>query len=129
MEEEHEYRRILSTKDEGNIPPWKGVDEDEEMTWREVRSQVTVIFNILLSTLATSAAVWKVAGAWDTPARMAAAFASAIVVVIAEVVLFGGYVRRIDEARRRAEKDQERKKVVGVWEIGRDGIRLREEKE
>lgn len=93
------------------------------MTWREVKAQISVIFNILLSTLATAAAVWMVAGGWDVPARMAAAFASAIVVAVAEVVLFGGYVRRLDAAKRADATARETKEVVGVWEVGTAGVR------
>lgn len=120
-QEEREYHALVAP-----APTRTGDDDDEEeATWKEVRSQVSVIFNILLSTLATAAAVWKVAAGWDVPQRLAAAFVSALVVAVAEAVLFGGYVRRLGQARRRDAAHNETKAVVGVWEIGPAGVRQR----
>lgn len=97
----------------------EGVDEDE-YTYNDLRSHLSIIANILLSVLATSAAVWKVASGWDVPERLALAFTSSLVVCVAEVVVFGGYLRRIDESRQaEKERDQsEEKVVVNVWELG-----------
>ena len=126
-QEEREYRALVAPAPTrgGDNDDDDGGDDDEEVTWREVRSQVSVIFNILLSTLASAAAVWKVAGGWDVPQRLAAAFASALVVAAAEAVLFGAYVRRLGQARRRDAAQRETKAVVGVWEIGPAGVKQR----
>lgn len=110
--EEREYHALTASSDE------------EEMTWAEVKSQVTTIFNVLLSTAATAGAVWKVAEGWRAPERLALAMITAIVVCVAEVVLFWGFVRRVDEgtvgkkvkkAKQRNEKETE---IVESWEIG-----------
>jgi hypothetical protein len=114
--EEREYARLTS----GSEPD----AQDEEMTWADVKRQVTAIFNVLLSTFATAAAVWKVAGAWDTPQRVGAAFAAALVVAVAEVALFGGYVRRLEEAARREGGKKETKVETGVkWVVGTEGVK------
>ena len=58
-QEEREYRALVAPAPTrgGDNDDDDGGDDDEEVTWREVRSQVSVIFNILLSTLASAAAV------------------------------------------------------------------------
>lgn len=113
--DKREYNALLTTP---TTHAYMSSKEEEEMTWREVKGQISVIFNILLSTLATAGAVWKVAGGWDVPERMAAAFASAIVVAVAEVVLFGSYVRRLEQAKVEEGKEREKKGVVRVLEVG-----------
>lgn len=96
-----------------------GEDEDE-YTYQDLKSHLSIIANVLLSVVATSAAVWKVASSWDVPERLALAFVSSIVVCIAEVVVFSGYLRRIDESKKAEKKraEKEEKVVVNVWEFG-----------
>lgn len=130
--EEREYSTLTGKPYQTNS---EGVDEDE-YTYNDLKSHLSIIVNILLSVLATSAAVWKVASGWDVPERLALAFTSSLVVCVAEVVVFGGYLRRIDESRQAEKKrDQnEEKVVVNVWELGpteetpkknEDGLRKR----
>lgn len=112
--EEREYS-ILTNK-----PHLVSSEGEDEYTYQDLKSHLSIIANILLSVLATSAAVWKVASGWDAPERLALAFTSSLVVCVAEVVVFGGYLRRIDESRQAEKKrDQnEEKVVVNVWEFG-----------
>lgn len=113
--EEREYSALT------NKPHLSSGEEDEdEYTYNDLKSHLSIIANVLLSVLATSAAVWKVASGWDVPERLALAFTSSLVVCVAEVVVFGGYLRRIDESRQAEKKrDQnEEKVVVNVWEFG-----------
>ncbi|KAF8539802.1 endoplasmic reticulum-based factor for assembly of V-ATPase-domain-containing protein [Trichophaea hybrida] len=117
QQEEAEYRALTSSA------PVE--EEEDEMTWKEVKSQISVIFNVLLSVFATAAAVWKVASGWDVPQRLAAAFVSALVVAVAEVVLFAGYMRRLEDARKRERREKEKKGIVGVWEVGKGGVKKR----
>ncbi|KAI5805871.1 endoplasmic reticulum-based factor for assembly of V-ATPase-domain-containing protein [Geopyxis carbonaria] len=114
--EEREYRKLAMPVEETPTA------ETEEMSWNEVKSQITVIFNVLLSTFATAAAVWKVASGLDVPERLATAFVSALVVLIAEVVLFMGYIRRLDGAKKvnGTEKnvDGGKAEVLRTWQVG-----------
>ena len=48
----------------------------------------------------------------DYAIRMLLSLVVAIIVLIAEVVVFGGYVRKVDEARERERASVERKTVV-----------------
>lgn len=113
--EEREYSALIDK------PHLSSNEQDEdEYTYNDLKSHLSIIVNVLLSVLATSAAVWKVASGWDVPERLALAFTSSLVVCVAEVVVFGGYLRRIDESRQAEKKrDQnEEKVVVNVWEFG-----------
>ncbi|KAI5814954.1 endoplasmic reticulum-based factor for assembly of V-ATPase-domain-containing protein [Pyronema omphalodes] len=114
--EEREYRSLTAEAEE--------VVEDE-MTWKEVQSQIAVIFNVMLSVFATAAAVWKVAGGWDVPERLAVAFGAAILVGVAEVVLFMGYVRRLDQGKKVEGKKKDVTSIKAVWEVGVDGVKER----
>ncbi|CCX33922.1 endoplasmic reticulum-based factor for assembly of V-ATPase-domain-containing protein [Pyronema domesticum] len=114
--EEREYRGLTTEAEEV---------VEEEMTWKEVKSQISVIFNVMLSVFATAAAVWKVAESWDAPERLAAAFASAILVGVAEVVLFMGYVRRLDQGKKVEGKKKDVASIKAVWEVGVDGVKAR----
>lgn len=116
--EEREYS-VLTGKPYMASSEGEGESEDE-YTYNDLKSHLSIIANILLSVLATSAAVWKVASGWEVPERLALAFTSSLVVCVAEVVVFGGYLRRIDESRQAEKKrvQNEEKVVVNVWELG-----------
>lgn len=130
--EEREYS-VLTNKP--HLTSSEGEGEDE-YTYQDLKSHLSIIANVLLSVLATSAAVWKVASGWDVAERLALAFTSSLVVCVAEVVVFGGYLRRIDESRQAEKKrsESEEKVVVNAWEFGptketqekrEDGLRKR----
>lgn len=55
---------------------------------------------------------------WDTPARLAFSMGGAIVVGVAEVGVYWGYLRRVEEAGGRAGRVKEVREVIGRWEVG-----------
>lgn len=120
-EEEREYKRMLLDADKVGLPEHEvnaAASWDDEFTWREVKDQIAVIFNMLFSTFATAAAVWLVAWSWETTLRLGLAFTSALVVLIAEVVIYAGYLRRIEESKAKEKRKPERKRIVQVLPIG-----------
>ncbi|TID29430.1 hypothetical protein CANINC_002004 [Pichia inconspicua] len=54
----------------------------------------------------------------DTGTRALLSIAAALLVLVAEVVIFGGYVRRVEDARQRERVTPERKAVVDTVVIG-----------
>ncbi|KAL7271040.1 Vacuolar ATPase assembly integral membrane protein [Rhizina undulata] len=112
--EAKEYASLVS-----GVSP-EGIDDD--FTMKDLKSQLSIIANVLLSTFATAVAVWMVASSWDVPERLALAFTTALVVCIAEVVIFGGYMRRMEEGKAREKNKKETKEVVYTWEIGTKGV-------
>lgn len=92
--------------------------EDDEVTYADISRQMTLILNVLVSIFACGAAVWMMARHWQTPARLAVAMAGGLLVGVAEVVVYSGYLRRIGEAKRESGKLKEVKEIVGRWEVG-----------
>ena len=91
--------------------------EDDEITYSDVNRQVTVIFNVVISILASAAAIWVAARWQSTPVRLALSMTGSIIVGIAEVVVYSGYIRRLGEAKGDAKKVVETKEVVKTWVI------------
>jgi TMEM199 family protein len=92
-------------------------DDDDEMTYRDVDRQVALIFNVLVSIVACSVAIWVAARHWSTPSRLALSMAGSIVVAVAEVVVYTGYLRRLGEAKDKERKKVERKEIMESWVI------------
>jgi hypothetical protein len=95
-------------------------EEDDEIVYTDVNRQVTVIFNVLVSIVACAAALWTAARYWSTPARLALSMSGSILVGIAEVVVYSGYIRRLTEAKEKSKKIKEVKEIVNTWVV--DGI-------
>jgi hypothetical protein len=92
-------------------------DEDDEITFAEVKRQATLIINVLVSVICTAVFLWIAARRWSVEARLALAMIGALVVAIAEVVIFGGYLRRLKEAKQVERKKVEIKTVESTWII------------
>jgi len=93
-------------------------DEDDDITYSDVSRQMTLILNVLVSIVACAAALWMVARYWSTPARLGLSMSGSILVGIAEVVVYAGYLRRLEEAKGKAKKLGEVKEIVKTWVIG-----------
>lgn len=95
--------------------------DDGDITYADVDRQLALIFNVLLSIVACAAAIWVAARWWSTPARLAVSFAGSLLVGVAEVVVYGGYIRRLSEARGKERALKEVKEVVRTWVVGAEG--------
>ncbi|KAL9613243.1 MAG: hypothetical protein Q9167_002203 [Letrouitia subvulpina] len=93
-------------------------DAENEMTYADINRQVALIINILLSIVACSAAIWIVSGHWSTAKRLGLSMGGSILVGVAEVAVYAGYIRRLKEARRRGAKHVEIKEIIKTWVIG-----------
>lgn len=92
--------------------------EDDEITYADINRQMTLILNVLVSIVACGSAIWMIARWWPTPARLAISMIGSIVVGIAEVVVYGGYLRRVGEAKGKSKDLKEVKEVVKTWIVG-----------
>ncbi|CDK29493.1 unnamed protein product [Kuraishia capsulata CBS 1993] len=82
---------------------------------KELKHQVTTIINILISVVSVGYAVWYWTGTSmniNDAYRILLCLFFSILVLIAEVVVFGGYLRKIEEARSVERKKIEVKKVI-----------------
>jgi len=93
------------------------VKEEDEVTYAEIDRQLALIANVLISIVACSFAIWMAARHWNTPARLALAMTGSIVVAVAEVAIYAGYVRRVGEAKQEEKKRVETKEVTDTWVI------------
>ncbi|KGK38380.1 hypothetical protein JL09_g2414 [Pichia kudriavzevii] len=130
QDEEKKYRRYLS-RNESTLPTsvdsigkYVFIPESERVhsssaasMAKEVKHQLTTILNVFITCVSSGYAMWYWSGsslglASDYAIRMLLSLVVAIIVLIAEVVVFGGYVRKVDEARERERASVERKTVV-----------------
>ncbi|EWC45044.1 hypothetical protein DRE_06324 [Drechslerella stenobrocha 248] len=85
-------------------------DDTVQSITKEVSDQISVILNILFSSIFTGLAIWFATSNLATykhrqPLRVGASILVAVIVAIAEVVLYSSYMRKINDA-----KTQERSK-------------------
>jgi hypothetical protein len=97
--------------------PQQSENEDDDMTYADINRQMAMIANVLISIIACSIGVWKTAWHWDVPARLALSMVSSIVVALAEVAIYAGYIGRLQEARQNERMKVETKEVAESWVI------------
>ena len=90
-------------------------DGDNEMTFADVNREVALVINVLVSIIACAIAIWVVSRWWDTPIRLALSLSGSILVAVAEVVVYNGYLRRVTEAKGEEQKKKERREVLDSW--------------
>lgn len=100
-----------------NLP--STVSEEDELTYTDVSRQLTLVLNVLVSIVCCAAALWWVAKWWSTPARLALSMSGSLLVAVAEVVVYSGYIRRVGEAKQKEGAVQEVREVVRTWVVGR----------
>lgn len=94
---------------------------DDEATYADINRQVTLIINVLISIVACSAALWMVSKWWSTPARLALSFGGSILVAVAEVAIYWGYIYKVKESIKTERKIVEKKTLVRSWTVGQGG--------
>lgn len=88
---------------------------DDNITYDDVNRQLTLILNVLISIIACSAALWMVSKWWSTPARLALSFAGSIIVAVAEVGVYFGYIRKVKESVKEEKAVKEVRELVDTW--------------
>ncbi|QRG37466.1 hypothetical protein FDK38_001841 [Candidozyma auris] len=120
---EEEYQRLLNkTKDD----PFKLYEEKLDDDWnpakatKEVRSHLTTIFNIFISVASVIYAIWywtdTSAGMRDSYRVLLCVFVG-LLVLVAEVVVYMGYLAKVEDARVRERNKKEVKKVIQTIKI------------
>ncbi|KAI9707187.1 MAG: hypothetical protein M1836_000147 [Candelina mexicana] len=91
--------------------------DDDEVTYADIDRQMALIFNVLVSIIACSVAIWLVSSRWSTPQRLGLSMGGSGVVGVAEVVVYAGYIRRLKDAKDKGKKHVEVKKIIKTWVI------------
>lgn len=94
--------------------------EEDELTFSDINRQMTLIFNVLISIVCSSAALWIAARHWSTIARLSLSMSGSILIAVAEVAIYSGYMRRMGEAKSKEGKLKEVKEIVNTWVVGGD---------
>lgn len=82
---------------------------------KQIKEQITTVFNIIVSVLSVVVAIWY----WTNSSmntspqyRILLCLFFGILVLIAEVVVYNSYLRKIDEAKDKEKAIEEKKKVI-----------------
>ena len=92
--------------------------EIDEVTYADVNRQIALIFNVIISIVACSVALWMASKHWSVPKRLGLSMGGSGIVAIAEVVVYSGYIRRVQAAKIQSKNQVEVKEVIDTWEIG-----------
>lgn len=116
---ENEYKSLITPKPEFNSLYEDKLTDDDEKTpaqlTKEVKSHLTTIINVLISVASVSYAIWYwTETSWKLPTsyRVLMSLFFGFLVLVAEVVVYLGYLNKIEDARHRERSKKEVKKVV-----------------
>ncbi|KAK6339505.1 hypothetical protein TWF718_008913 [Orbilia javanica] len=102
------YASMLNIPDKGDSP---------HSIAKEISDQISVILNVLFSAIFSGLAIWYATANLTTykrrePLRIGASITVAVIVAVAEVVLFNSYLRKMDDAKTKARLKPEVKSVI-----------------
>ncbi|KAL2019930.1 hypothetical protein VTK56DRAFT_9022 [Thermocarpiscus australiensis] len=93
---------------------------DDDVTYDDVHRQLMLILNFLVSILGVAATLWILARWWSTPARLFLTLGGSLLVGIAEVAVYSGYIWHLGEAKKKDKMVKEVKEVIHTWAVGPD---------
>ncbi|KAG6025855.1 hypothetical protein E4U41_001434 [Claviceps citrina] len=93
---------------------------DDDVTLQDVHRQVMLIINFLVSILGVAGTLWVASRWWSVPARMLLTMGGSIVVAVAEVAVYSGYMWRMEQGKQKQKAVREVKEVVRTWVVGSD---------
>lgn len=111
------FPRSISRLASSGGPAANDEDERDAVVYQDADRQLTLVLNVLVSILACGAGIWIIARHWPAPQRLALSFGGSILIAIAEVVIYMGYIRRIKEAKIVEGKKIEVKEVIESWTV------------
>lgn len=119
-QDEVEYQKLVKGDDNKTNGLFNVKEGDElELTPaqinKQIKEQVTTIFNILLSVVSVVFAIWYWTGTSmriEVQYRILLCLFFGILVLVAEVVVYNSYLTKIDDAKQRERTKKEKRKVV-----------------
>ena len=119
MQQENEYQKLVNKeKEHSSLVHVKEGDELElspAQINKQIKEQVTTIFNILLSVVSVVFAIWYWTGTSmrvEVQYRILLCLFFGILVLVAEVVVYNSYLNKIDAAKQKERRKKEKKKVI-----------------
>ncbi|RCK63622.1 Vacuolar ATPase assembly integral membrane protein VPH2 [Candida viswanathii] len=123
---ELEYRRLINPTPQFSTLYDEKLNEHDptpQQAAKEVKNQLTTIVNIIISVVSVAYAIWYwTETSWGLPVsyRVLLSVFFGLLVLVAEVVVYMGYINKIEEARTRERKKKEVKKVVRTYNLKQD---------
>lgn len=106
---------------------------DDDLSYEEVHRQIILIINILVSIVCVAVFIWVAARHWTVGKRLGLSMGGSLAVAVAEVAVYGGYVRKVREAKRVERKKPEIKEIVRSWVLDKgeetEGVVVSKEKD
>lgn len=102
---------------EVNRPASKNDLGDDDVTYEDAHRQLMLILNFVVSIAGVAATLWVLARWWSTPARLLLTMGGSILVGVAEVVVYSGYVWHLGEAKKKEKRVREVKEIVETWVV------------
>jgi hypothetical protein len=91
---------------------------DDDVSYNDVHRQLMLLLNFVVSILGVAATLWVVARWWSTPARLFLTMGGSILVGVAEVAVYSGYLWHLGEAKKKDGKVREVKEIMQTWVVG-----------
>ena len=113
-QQEREYQELLGNRAQPTQIKPDSIDA------KQIKEEITTIFNILISVAAVAWAMWHWTVYMPVQVRTLASLFGAILILVAEVVVYMGYRRRVAEARNLEQKKVEKKVINSTWTAGAD---------
>lgn len=118
-QEQRDYKAMVARQAYEERRALLGQDPDEE------KDDVTpsLVLNMLLSVVMCAGAAFYLTKWWPNDGvRVLVSLATGIVVGIAEVTVYSGYLRKVDESRKKERKKKEKKEVIGEYNGPEDAV-------
>ena len=123
---EQEYRKLINPTPQFSTLYEEKLDEHDltpQQVAKELKNQLTTIVNIVISVVSVAYAMWYwTETSWGLPIsyRVLLSIFFGILVLVAEVVVYMGYLNKIEDARVKERKKKEVKKVVRSFNLKKD---------
>ena len=95
------------------------LQEDDELTPsqinKQIKEQVTTVFNVLVSVISVVVAIWYWTGSstnFPIHVRLLLCLFFGILVLVADVVVYNSYLKKLEEAKVKEKTKVEKKKVL-----------------
>lgn len=116
QQRENEYQELIKKSQLGDRSfGGKSDDPTPAQMAKEIREQMTTVFNVLVSVVSVVFAIWYWSGSstrLPLHYRVILCLFFGILILVAEVVVYNSYLRKINDAKLKERSKKERKKVV-----------------
>ncbi|QLQ78132.1 hypothetical protein HG537_0A03790 [Torulaspora globosa] len=115
QQRENEYQELIQKSRLTFSPSGKNDDPTPAQMAKEIREQMTTVFNVLVSVVSVVFAIWYWSGSTTRlPLHYRVIFCLffGILILVAEVVVYNSYLRKINDAKLKERSKIEKKKIV-----------------